>query len=140
MWRSTYQWKWHEKNYPSRIFSLTNCPASHYSTIKHEFSYYAKCLPVRAFTIRGPLWSSSIFTSYQPKKENSESYIHQTLLGPLPKPLCCGDFFKGWHQWQPTVINTYLLEVTNGRHNTKIYKNPRLKLQKPTRSTFVLVH
>ena len=80
-------------------------PSSHYSTIKHGFSYSTKRLPVRAFTIRGPLWSSSIFTSYQPWKNNNESYLHQTLLGPLPKTLCYGSFFKGWHQWQPTLIN-----------------------------------
>jgi hypothetical protein len=47
-------------------------PSSHYSTIKHGFSYSTKRLPVRAFTIRGPLWSSSIFTSYQPWKKNNE--------------------------------------------------------------------
>ena len=81
-------------------------PSSHYSTIKHGFSYSTKHLPVRDFTIRGPLWSSSIFTSYQPWQNNNESYLHQTILGPLPKPLCYGAFFKGWHQWQLTLINT----------------------------------
>jgi len=82
-------------------------PSSHYSTIKHGFSYSTKCLPVRAFTIRGPLWSSSIFTSYQPWKKKNESYLHQTILGPLPKTFFYGDFFKGWHQWQPTLINKW---------------------------------
>jgi hypothetical protein len=38
----------------------------------------AKRLPVRDFTIRGPLWSSSICTSYQPWQENNESSLHQT--------------------------------------------------------------
>ena len=80
-------------------------PSSHYSTIKHGFSYSTKRLPVRAFTIRGPLWSSSIFTSYKPWKNNNDSYLHQTILGPLPKTLCYGAFFKGWHQWKPTLIN-----------------------------------
>jgi len=84
--------------------------SSHYSTIKHGFSYSTKCLPARDFTIMGPLWSSSIFTSYQPWKNNNESYLHQTLLGPLPKPLCYGSFFKGWHQWQPTLINKNTVE------------------------------
>ena len=79
--------------------------SSHYSTIKHGLSYSTKRLPVRDFTIRGPLWSSSIFTYYQPWQNNNESYLHQTILGPLPKPLCYGDFFKGWHHWQPTFIN-----------------------------------
>jgi len=79
--------------------------SSHYSIIKHGFSYFTKHLPVRAFTIRGPLWSSSIFTSYQPWKNNNESYLHQALLGPLPKTLFYGSFFKGWHQRQPTLIN-----------------------------------
>ena len=60
---------------------------------------------MRDFTIRGPLWSSSIFTYCQPWQNNNESYLHQKILGPLPKPLCYGDFFKGWHQWQPTLIN-----------------------------------
>ena len=77
----------------------------HYSTIKHGFSYSTKSLPVRDFTTRGPLWSSFIFTSYQPWKKNNESCLNQTILGPLSKPLCYGAFFKGWHQWQPTLIN-----------------------------------
>ena len=84
-------------------------PSSHYSTIKHGFSYSTKHLPVRAFTIRGTLWSSSIFTSYQSWQNNNESYLHQTIFGPLPKPFCYGAFFKGWHQWQPTLINTFYL-------------------------------
>ena len=88
------------------FFWKNHFPSSHYSTIKHGFIYSTKRLPVRAFTIRGPLWSSSIFTSYQPWKNNNESYLHQTLLGPLPKTLCYGSFFKSWHQWQPTLINT----------------------------------
>ena len=83
-------------------------PSSHYSTIKHEFSYSTKHLPVRDFTIRGTLWSSSIFTSYKTWQNNNESYLHQTILGPLPKLLCYGAFFKGWHQWQPTLINNNL--------------------------------
>jgi len=106
MWCSTYHRKWHEKHYPYRIVSLKNSlSSSHFSTIKHGFSYSAKRLPVRDFTIRGPHWISFIFTSYQPWKNNNESYLHQKILGPLPKPLCYGAFFKGWHQWQPTLIN-----------------------------------
>jgi len=70
-----------------------------------------------AFTIRGPLWSSSIFDSYQPWKNNNESYLHQTILGPLPNPFFYGTFFKGWHQWQPTLINT--LDYTN--HTPSVY-------------------
>ena len=76
----------------------------HYSTLKHGFSYSAKHLPMRDFTIRGPLWSSSIFTSYQPWQENNESSLHKKNLGPLPKTLCYQAFFKVWHQWQPTLI------------------------------------
>jgi len=70
---------------------------------------------MRAFTIRGPLWSSSIFTSCQPWQGNNESYLNQTILGPLPKPFCYGDFFKRWHQWQPTLINTIYLECEKSR-------------------------
>jgi len=60
---------------------------------------------MRDFTIRAPLWSSSIFTYYKPWQDNNESYLHPTILGPLPKPLCYRSFFKGWHQRQPTLIN-----------------------------------
>jgi hypothetical protein len=45
--------------------SQIHCPSSHYSLNNHGFSHSAKSLPMRDFTIRGPLWSSSIFTSYQ---------------------------------------------------------------------------
>ena len=101
-------------------------PSSHYSTIKHGFSYATKRLPVRDFTIRGPLWSSSIFTSYQPWQNNNESYLHQTLLGPLLKPLCYRSFFKDWHQWKPTLINNLPLwhwwqhwnHITHAPHET----------------------
>ena len=44
-------------------------------------------------------------TYYQPWQEDNVWYLNQTKLGPLPKPLCYRDFFKGWHQWQPTLIN-----------------------------------
>ena len=99
-------------------------PSSHYSTIKHGFYYSTKCLPVRAFTIRGPLWSSSIFTSYQPWKNNNESYLHQTILGPLPKPLFYRDFFKGWlHQWQPTLIKNLPLEESPVAQRTSMTTN-----------------
>jgi len=110
-------------------------PSSHYSIIKHGFSYSTKRLPVRAFTIRGPLWSSSIFTSYQPWKNNNESYLHETLLGPLPKPLCYGSFFKGWHQWQRTLINKRdslaiscdLSEVHSCNHTCSGYSHEHVK-------------
>ena len=108
MWRSTYYQKWHDKHYPLGYFPWKiHFPSSHYSTIKHGFFYSAKHLLVRDFTIRGPFWSSSTFTSYQPWQNNNDSYLHQTILGSLPKPLCYGAFFKGWHQRNPTLINKF---------------------------------
>ena len=60
---------------------------------------------MRDFTIRSPLWTSSIYTYYQPWQYNNNSSLHQTILGPLPNLCATGAFFNGWHQWQPTLIN-----------------------------------
>ena len=73
-----------------------------------QHSYSAKHLPVRAFTIRGPLWSSSIFTSYQPWRDKNWFIFTSNNIGSITQPSCYGAFFKGWHQWQPTLINTNL--------------------------------
>ena len=123
MWHSTYHRKWYDKHYPSRIVSLTNSliliSLFHIEAwvVQPYFkdNSTAKSLTVRDFTIRGPLWSSSICTSFQPWQGNNESYLHQKNLGPLPKALCYQAFFKGWHQWQPTLINkiiTYLVSTS----------------------------
>jgi len=106
MWRSTYHRKWHDKNYPYRIFSLTNSLS--FISLFHNWAWVLllhKAYSREGFYHKGPLWSLSIFTSYQQWQKNNESYLHQTILGPLPKPLCYVSFFKGWHHWQPTLIN-----------------------------------
>ena len=124
MWRSTYHQKWHDMHYPYRIVLPANISKLiplyikqtwvHYPNLGSPTSHGHNSLTVRSylmFHIPPEMeWHVlSIYNSLTLKYIKTNIIIHQTNLGPSPKPLCyqnsLPDFLQGLTSMTTNPIN-----------------------------------
>jgi len=137
MWCYTYHRKWNYMYYPSRIVLPANISKLIPLSIKQTWVHYPNLgsptlqghnsLTVRSYVTFHITPEMSwhvlpIYNSITFKYIKTHNIIHQTNLGPLPKPLCyqnsLPDFLEGLTSITKSW-NKYKISLSNGWHQWK---------------------